>query len=297
MEYVVYIDVYFLTGCFFNFLSLYLTAILLRMQVHMFRCLTAALVGSLWNCLLLLHPMKSPTAELVLTVLGIGSLMNALLFGDIWYLEIQEEEKKCRKGYRFQNAVRILRRCLAADLSLLLSSMILGGCVSFAKEQFFLSDWETLAVTGLLTGAVGLLLGDLFLPVKLGKERFSVSLFYKEKCREFTALADSGNRLRVPENGKAVTLVSYDALKGFCDWVSGGFYIPYQSVGTEHGLLFAITFEKMEIRKNGTCITIENPAVAIVKESLSSNGDFNMLLPEEYVTEISGCRTRRRKSL
>ncbi len=297
MEYVVYIDVCFLTDCFFNILSLYLTAILLRMPVHNLRCLAASAIGSFWNCLLLLYPIYDHTAELLLTVLLIGTIMTSVMFFGDWYQEYKEIESGNGQKHRISMLTGLFRRCMMADLTLVLSSMLLGGFVSFIKEQFFLTDLETLTVIGLITAAAGLSFGELLIPSKLGKVRFSVSLFYKGKHREFTALADSGNRLRVPETGKPVVLVSYEALNGFCDRISGGFYIPYRSVGTEHGLLFAITFEKMEIRKNGTCITIENPAVAIVKESLSSNGDFNMLLPEEYVTEISGCRPRRRKSL
>ena len=118
---------------------------------------------------------------------------------------------------------------------------------------------------------------------KVGTERYEVTLYFNGRQRKFTGLADSGNRLKVPESGKPVSLVSYQDCAGFCDKVSGGFFIPYRAVGTGHGLLFAITFEKMEIRKSGTCIKIENPVVAITKEPLSSSGDFNMILPEEYV--------------
>ena len=297
MEYVVYIDVYFLTDCFFNILALYLTAILLRMPSNNLRCLTAAMIGSFWNCVLLLYPIQDPKIKLSLTVFGVGTIMSSVMFGGDWYRELRSKDTGMNSTDPISIWVHLFRNCVKADLVLVLSSMILGGFVSFIKEQCFLRDWEILIVAGLITAAAGLIFAEILIPSKLGKERYSAALFYKGNSRTFTALADSGNRLRVPETGKPVVLVSYESLKGFCDRVSGGFYIPYRSVGTEHGLLFAITFEKMEIRKNGTCITIENPAVAIVKESLSSNGDFNMLLPEEYVTEISGCRPRRRKSL
>ena len=50
-------------------------------------------------------------------------------------------------------------------------------------------------------------------------------------------------------------------------------------------MLFALQFEKMEIKKNGRVMTVECPVVAIVKERLSVNGDFSMILPEVYVPE------------
>ena len=120
---------------------------------------------------------------------------------------------------------------------------------------------------------------------KIGDDRYQVSLYYKGREKHFLALADSGNRLRVPESKQPVSLISYKDCIGFCEEVSGGFYIPYHAVGTEKGLLFAMQFERMEIKKNGRTKIIEHPAVAIVKERLSVKGDFSMILPEAYVPE------------
>ena len=281
MEYVLYLDVLFLTDFFFNLLSLFLTAVFLRKAVHALRFAVAAAVGSFWNCLLVLYPVMSAQAELLVTMFGIGSLMTTVAFGS-----------NCARK-PFWN---VILEIAYTDIALFVASSVLGGCLRVVQERFWLNDWELLAFAGALTGAVGLFLQNVLLPIEIGKERFLVRLHYQGKWRDFTALADSGNRLRVPDTQKPVSLIGYQDCKDFCDRISGGFFIPYRAVGTDHGLLFAITFEKMEIKKNGMCITIENPAVAIVKEPLSSNGDFNMLLPEEYVTEISGCSNRRRKS-
>ena len=270
MEYVLYLDVWFLTDVFLNLLALFLTAVLLKKPIHFIRIWSAAILGSLWGCVFVLYPMQSSVAELLLTIAVAGSTMVRIAFD--------------------KDDVIIM------NLALLLASAVLNGCLAFVREQFLLHDWECLAVAAMLTACAGILIRDLLRSGEIGNQRFSVRLYHQGKERTFTALADSGNRLRVPESQKAVSLISYEDCRGFCEQVSGGIFIPYRAVGTDHGLLFAITFEKMEIEKNGICKTIENPVVAITKEPLSSGGDFNMLLPEEYVLEISDYRNRRRKS-
>ena len=270
MEYVLYLDVWFLTDIFLNLLALWLTAVFLKKPMRMSRLCLAALAGSLWNCALVLYPMRSSVAELFLTIAVAGSGMVRIAFGK-------------------DNSVSM-------DLVLLLATTILSGCLAFVKEQFWLTDQEILSAAAFATACAGILLRKLLHSTEIGNQRFPVRLYYQGKQREFLALADSGNRLRVPESQKAVSLISYDDCRGFCEQVAGGIFIPYRAVGTDHGLLFAITFEKMEIEKNGICKTIENPVVAITKEPLSSGGDFNMLLPEEYVLEISDYRIHRRKS-
>lgn len=263
MEYVVYIDIIFLTDFFLDFLALLLTSAFVRQRPSLIRLMLAAAIGSVWTCFLILCSEFSKTTELLLTVFGVGSLMSLAAFSE----EISTD----------------FTWLLRSDASLLISSAVLNGCLSFTREHLYLTDWESLVFSGAVTGAIVLFLTETMKKEKMGTERYSVRLYYGDKEREFTGFVDSGNRLCVPESGKPVCLVSYRDCIGFCDKVSGGFFVPYRAVGTEHGLLFAITFEKMEIRKSGTCIKIENPVVAITKEPLSTVGDFNMILPEEYV--------------
>lgn len=258
VEYVIYIDILFLTDFFLTILSLILTAILLRKRIQIGKLLAAGMIGSAWNCLLVLTFCIPARLELFMTAVGIGSLMMAIMFGK--------------------------EQLIRSDLTLWISSAILGGCMEFFRQQFFLTDWESLALLGIAAAVIGVGFYEITRRPEIGRERYAVFLYLKGESREFIGMADSGNHLCVPETGKPVSLVSYQDCIGFCDRVSGGFFVPYRAVGTEHGLLFAITFEKMEIRYNGICITIDHPVVAITKEPLSECGDFNLILPEEYIS-------------
>lgn len=284
MEYEFYIDLFFLTDFFLNFLSLFLAAAFLRERLRMRRLLSAAALGSLWNCLLIFFPVFPPFVELLLTVFLIGSLMVETSFSVAYGRRKWSKEQEDPWGRpRFEGLVKTCIRLFRADLVLLISSALLSGCLMFSRQHFYFTDLETLCFAGIVC-----LLGQNILKAALktrgiGKVRYPVRLYYRGKEKGFLALADSGNRLRVPGSGKPVSLISYTDCKGFCDSVSGGFYVPYSAVGTKKGVLFAVLFEKMEILKDGTYITIENPAVAITREKISANGDFSILLPEEYV--------------
>ncbi len=282
MEYEFYIDLFFLSTFFFNVLALMLTAVFLRQNLVPVRIGLSAAIGSFWNCFLIVAPVFSDGVELLLTLAGVGSLMVWCAFPQGFFFPrgVSKTEGPAA-GIRF--IWNTVKQYLRADVTLWIASALVNGCFSFAMEQFYLSGGEALWFAGALCGFVYQILRMSLKQRKIGAGRYRVRLHYQGLQRDFLALADSGNRLRVPETGKPVVLIAYQDCKEFCDHVSGGFFIPYRAVGTEQGLLFAMTFEKMEIIRNGQVHIIEQPTVAITKEGLSAKGDFNMILPEEYV--------------
>lgn len=261
MEYVFYPDVFFLTVFAMDLLSLLLSGILGRMRGKPARLLISAAVGSAWNCILVLFPVMPSMLEMILTAGLIGSLMTSISF-----------------------SLKTVSGILRADALLLISAFLTGGVFTFLQESLWLSDVEAvLAVWCLSLGIFFFLKGTLRERVK-GRERFPVWLYYAGKRKKFLALADSGNRLVEPVTGKPVSVISYESCKGFCDRVSAVLYVPYRAVGTGQGILPGIIFEKMEIRLDGTFLEIDKPIVAVCRERLSSDGDFSMLIPEEFIS-------------
>ncbi len=266
MEYEFYIDVFFLVDFYLNLLSLFLTAACLHQRNSVVRLGLAAAIGSFWNSILILFPFLPLRAELPVTLVVVGGIMLTIAF----------------RGLFSDGILRMLK----AEGCLFLSSGLVNSCYSFSCQQFYLTDMEGLIFAGFICVLLeSLIRCCVFNRGKIGDDRYQVSLYYKGNEKRFLALADSGNRLCVPESGKPVSLISYKDCSGFCEEVSGGFYIPYHAVGTEKGMLFAMQFERMEIRKNGRTRIIHCPVVAIVKERLSAKGDFSMILPEVYVPE------------
>lgn len=260
LEYEFYPDVFFLTVFAMNLLSLFLSGILGGMKGKPAGLLAGAAIGSIWNCLLVLFPVMPSILELTLTIGVIGSLMTSVSF-----------------------SLKTIAGILRADVLLLISMFLTGGIFTFFRESLWLSDAEAeTAVWCLSLGIFYFLKGILKESIR-GRERFSVWLYYKGKRKKFLALADSGNRLVEPVTGKPVSVISYESCKGFCDRVSAVLYIPYCAVGTRKGFLTGIIFEKMEIQINGTFLKIEKPIVAVCRERLSTDGDFSMLIPEEFI--------------
>lgn len=266
MEYEFYIDVFFLIDFYFNLLSLFLTAACIHRKSSVVRLCLAAATGSFWNCILILFPFLSFEAELPVTIAVIGGVMLMITFRGI-----------CSDG---------IFHLLKAEVCLVLSAGLVNGCYSFVCQHVWLKTEEGLILTGLICILLERFMRQwMFKREKVGNDRYHVSLYYRGKEKSFRALVDSGNRLCVPGSGKPVSLISYEDCADFCETVSGGFYIPYHAVGTERGMLFALQFEKMEIKKSGRVMTVECPVVAIVKERLSITGDFSMILPEAYVPQ------------
>ena len=266
MEYEFYLDIFFLTNFYFTLLSLFLTAAYMNRKCTIARLVFAAAIGSFWNSILVIYPFFSLGTELLITVGVIGSVMLAVNF----------------PGLLAEGFLKLLK----AEGCLFLAAALISGCYSFFCQQFYLTDFEGLICTGLICIIPEHLIRRMiFSRERIGDARYQVILSYKGKEKEFSALADSGNHLCVPDSGKPVSLISFYDCRNFCEEVTGGFYSPYHAVGTEHGMLFALRFERMKIMKNGKIKVVESPVVAITKERLSVNGDFSMILPEAYIPE------------
>lgn len=260
MEYEVYIDVFFLTEFFRNLLVLFLAAIMGQREIRIFRLCLAAALGSFWSLWAVFLVQIPVAVRLFGTVTLIAAVMNVLAF-------------------TLKNPAEIVR----ANGILLAASGFLGGGLLIFGQFTSLSSWESLFGMAAVCGAFGLFLEGIFKKKAIGKERYVVRLYYRGKKKDFLALADSGNRLREPVSGRPVSVICYEDCKNFCDRLTSVIYIPYRAVGTERGMLPGIIFEKMEIVAGKECIKIEKPIVAVAKEPLSGNGDFNMLLPEELL--------------
>ena len=67
-------------------------------------------------------------------------------------------------------------------------------------------------------------------------------------------------------------------MKQLCPSVKGVVYVPYQSVGTSHGILPAVFIDRMEIEQEGGRYSLEKPLIAITKQELSPSGEYQILI-------------------
>ena len=157
---------------------------------------------------------------------------------------------------------------------LVLSAGILQSGLAILRERCFLTGWKSLMFMGFFCMGVRFLAVALVRRPMIGKTRYQVRLFLNEKSKEFTAMADSGNRLVEPVDAKE-----------FLGEKAGVLMIPYRAVGTENGMLPGVLFDRMEVMSEECgSIRIERPIVAISKEPLFFGKDFTMILPECLVS-------------
>ena len=63
-----------------------------------------------------------------------------------------------------------------------------------------------------------------------------------------------------------------------CPAVKGVVYVPYQSVGTSHGVLPAVFIDRIRVEQEGQVYCLEKPLIAITKQGLSPSGEYQILI-------------------
>lgn len=188
----VYVDLYFLINTCMNFLTLMITATLLHRKVSRFRAWLAAAAGGLWAVVALFSGVEG-VLGLLLDALVI-CLMSAAVFATK------------------QTTARVLLKCTLVGT---LTSMILGGVMTALYSLFnriSLPLGETtenngsLLVFVLIAALAGLatVQGGRFLGLSKKSKYVTVNAVLFGKAVTFSALVDTGNRLREPISGRSV---------------------------------------------------------------------------------------------
>ena len=261
MTETLYLDLFFLVNLFADLYLLFLTGMILREPVRRRkgRLFLGATVGAAVGCVLVFFP-KLPLPVWILLELAIPALlMTQVAFGRCSLLET-------------------LRRVTVLGLT-----AVLSGGVFAALEAT--TPW-TFREFGLALSAAGGMLwtGTVFLKngITLRNSLYEVTLHYQGKQKTVLALLDTGNQLYEPYGHQPVHILEKNAWPELPEPVFKVIYIPFCSVGNEHGILPAVRMERMEVRQRGEKIRVlEHPWVAISETPLSVRHQYEMLLHGE----------------
>lgn len=127
-----------------------------------------------------------------------------------------------------------------------------------------------------------------FLQRRRLKRLYIITVTYRGKKITVPALFDSGNLLREPVTGKAVSIIEWNRARELLDtecefeelvenisdiklWA-----VPYHSVGNKSGILLAFAADSLEIHEENRIV--DNTLVGLYKGTLSDNNEYNALL-------------------
>lgn len=272
MTVTLYLDIYFLVNSAVNYLLLSLVRKILKLSTTPWRLYLAAAGGALWACVLIFHPVRPAWAQALITWVVVGGLMIRMAFGKA---EFSELTKKTGVLWAVSAAAGGFLEGLAASLPG--TGYLTGGWLPDRWSAVSLLCGMTAVYYGISAGA-----HIIWTHRQRQKDYYEVVLSYRGKSITVTALMDSGNQLYEPYGHRPVHVITYTALSQLCDRVSQVIYIPFQAVGTRHGMLAGIQVDEMDIRQGGKRVAvIKKPWLAISREPLSSDQKYEMLLHRE----------------
>ena len=264
MTEVLYLDLMFLVNLFSDLYLLLFTGLILKesLKEKAGRILLGAAVGAGLGCVLIFIPKLPLFFWGFLELLLPAVCMTRIAFGH---------------AGRTEHLRRVLILCMVAFLT--------GGIFSASESAWSMTSWSirrllpSAAAAGLLV-VCGLLV--LRQEIQLRNSLYEVTLHYRGKEIRVRALRDTGNRLYEPYGHQPVHILEKRVLLECGEEAADGIYVPFCSVGTEHGILKAVHMDRMEIRQRGREIRIlERPWVAVSETPLSPKNQYEMLLHGE----------------
>ena len=281
MKYVIYIDVFFCVNLVMDFIIIKLASLYIKPQTTYIRCFLGALAGSLLTLISIMFPFGNMVLQMLFSYIFIAFVIGIVTFG--------VSSKK-----------DLIKNCLVTYVT----TIFLGGLVSFIYSYTSMGYMLHSVFNGILQGVNLLwLLSATFISyiclegiirfIKKAYQRnmkVKVRLFINGKFKELKGLIDTGNNLLEPYTGKPVHIVCKDSVDEMIEDIDlykvNLKYVPFQSIGKEHGLLKAVEFEEMEVyhadtvsgQSEGLIYKEERVIVGLYEGVLSGKSEFEMIL-------------------
>lgn len=253
MHYEFYIDVYVFTNFFFDYLTLLLTREVRGRQSGIRRMMLAALLGVFVSTICMLV-LKNTWTYKVLVHLLINPLM---FYGCFRQKSVKEFLLDYVTGY--------------------LLMMLVGGCVEWMCQalgeiQHF--GWVMAAAAVIMTGFLCLFHGR-----REGEKIYDIKICQGDCELSSKGFFDTGNLLVDPYVNLPVSLIAKETLEQIQGAKELPYrYIPFVSLGKEHGLIPAVTLDNLRIQKKKSEITVKPAVFAVVEEDFLKSSEYRVIL-------------------
>lgn len=152
--------------------------------------------------------------------------------------------------------------------------------------QLIFSIWEppVLLAAVLAYVALDILIGKQQKRMILEEYRIRVLLEDQGEQWELTGLVDTGNHLMEPLTGRPVSILYWEMaeklprFQKILQEENGYLYIPFHSVGKEHGWMMGMVVDALQMEYRGGMVRICHPVVAVSREQLSGNDEYQMIV-------------------
>lgn len=255
--YKIYIDTYFLFNFWMNLWVLFLCRFLVASKVKRNKVIFAAVIAAIGEVVVLCLPFGGSNAKILAGFGGVTALVIFLLF----------QPRSAEYFYK-------LLSCFY------LAVFILGG-IFLLLENMWKAKRISMYVWGLLVVVLVFVVEKVCIKVTAKSNFREVVLTISEnRLCIVKALVDSGNGLVEPISKTPVSVVEEKAIEEYKELFQQEKFrvVPFHSVGKERGMLEAYFIEKMEIKNEGENWIVNNPMIAIAKERISVNGNYQMIL-------------------
>ena len=247
-----------------NLWVLFLCRFLAKSNVENKKVIVTALLTAVGEVLVLCIPLGS---SLIKIILGFGGVTAAAVY---WLFR--------PKSFRYLKKLLIYNYFavfMLGGILILLESI-------FQKRKISMLTWAILVVFFVC------LIENVYIKMNVKNGFRQVILTFAEgKLCRITALVDSGNGLIEPISKIPVSIVEERSIEKYKEYLQESKFrvVPFHSIGEKHGFLEAYFIEKMEIKEEGGSQIIIQPIIAITKEAISENRNYQMILHPELLKQ------------
>lgn len=275
MNYVIYLDVFFIINLLMDFLILMIVRRMVHSKTGWFRCLAGAIIGAVYICILIVLPFGNSIIFKLISYFVISFFM----------VRISYNLKGFRKNLKPYLLLFVTTFLLGGILNALYFYTEFGSLLKYVMSGDVFGDISLLAFIAFAGISFGLLKGIVYIINRFREKSevlYDVILEYDGKIFTVKALLDTGNSLIEPISKKPVNVIEYSVLEeklnGFSIDEKNFRMIPFHSVGKESGLIPGMYVDQMTIEKDKEKIVVIKPMVGIYSSKLSARKEYQMLL-------------------
>lgn len=258
----IYLDVLFLVNWIMDFIILALAHKILRSRGNYIRIVLGSAAASLSYCVLIL-------------LTGIPYLVREILLFTVVYLVV----------IKISLNIKNIRMLIKAALLVYVVSIFIGGLFHLAIVHIFNKQTSLKFLYFLIISISSFFLirglYQVYITFFVKKQNiYPVTVRYRGNTIKVNGLLDTGNSLVDPISKKPVCIIEAELIH---EWIKDMEYekyryIPYHSIGKNHGLLKGIIVDKLIIEKDTDEVVIEEPLLGIYDSKLSVSGKYRLIL-------------------